>query len=137
MFPVDRVWEQGTSLESEEEEPLASSLINIRQTSQALKVERRQEVLENLEVDHNFLLKPTLQAVCRLTDMVLSVDGVLQVEMVNRSAFNLSDFDNTIQEMQFQFNELTEQRNQIELSMVVICLTHMLIALVKLTVQLG
>ena len=134
---MDRVWEQGISLEKEEEELLASSLMNIRQSSQASEVETHEEVLQNLQVDHNLLLKPTLQAMCWLTDMILSLDGVLQVEMVNRPTFNLKAIDNTIQEMQFQLNELTEQRNQIELSIVAICLTQMLIALVKLIVQLG
>ena len=136
-FPVDRVWEQGISLEVEEEEFLASSLMNIRQSSQASEVETQEEVLQNLQVDHNLLLKPTLQAMCWLTDMILSMDGVLQVEMNNRPTFNLKAIDNTIQAMQYQLNELTEQRHQIELSMVAICLTQMLIALVKLTVQLG
>ena len=136
-FPVDRVWEQGISLEVEEEEFLASSLMNIRQSSQASEVETQEEVLQNLQADQNLLLKPTLQAMCWLTDMILSMDGVLQVEMVNRPTFNLKAIDNTVQAMQCQLNELTEQRHQIKLSMVAICLTQMLIALVKLTVQLG
>ena len=137
-FPVDRVWEQGMSLESGEEDLLfSSSLMNIRQQSQASEVETQEEVFQNLQVDHNLLLKPTLQAMCWSTDMILSLDGVLQVEMVTRPTFNLRAIDNTIQEMQFQLSELTAQRNQIELSMVAICLTQMLIALVKLTVQLG
>ena len=100
-------------------------------------METQEEVLQNLQVDRNLLLKPTLQAMCWLTDMILSMDSVLQVQMVNRPTFNLKAIDNTIQEMQCQLNELTEQRHQIELSMVAICLTQMLIALVKLTVQLG
>ena len=108
-FPVDRVRERGISLESEEEELLASSLMNIRQSSQASEVETQEEVLQNLQVDHNLLLKPTLQAMCWLTDMILSLDGVLQAEMVNHPTLNLKAIDNTIQEMQFQLNELTEQ----------------------------
>ena len=137
-FPVDRVWEQGMPLETGEEDlRFSSSLMKIRQQSQASEVETQEEVLQNLQVDHNLLLRPTLQAMCWLTDMILSLDGVLQVEMVTRPTFNLRAIDNTIQEMQFQLNELTEQRHQIELSMVAICLTQMLVALVKLTVQLG
>ena len=42
-----------------------------------------------------------------------------------------------IQEMQSQLHELTEQRNQLEMSMVTICLAQMLIAMVKLIVELG
>ena len=42
-----------------------------------------------------------------------------------------------IEEMQIQLHDLTEQRHQLELSMVAICLSQMLIAMVKLTVQLG
>ena len=126
------------SLESEEEDVLlSSSLMNIRQQSQASEVETQEEVLQDIQVDHNLLLKPTLQAMCWLTDMILSLDGVLQMEAVTRPTFNLRAIDSTIQEVQLQLNELTEQRNQIELSMVAICLPHMLIALVKLTVQLG
>ena len=132
------VWEQGMSLESGEEDSLlSSSLMNIRQQFQASEVETQEGVFQNMQVDHNLLLKPTLQAMCWLIDMILSLDGVLQVEMVTRPTFNLKAIDNTIQEMRFQLSELTEQRNQIEFSMVAICLTQMLIALVKLTVQLG
>ena len=130
-FPVDRVWEQGISLEVEEEDLLASSLMNIRQSSQASEVETQEEILQNLQVDHNLLLKPTLQAMCWLIDMILSMDGVLQVEMLNHPTCNLRAIDSTIQEMQCQLNELNEQRAQIELSMVAICLTQMLIALDK------
>ena len=120
-FLVDRVWEQGISLESGEEDLFfSSSLMNVRQQSQGSEVETQEEALQNLQVDHNLLLKPTLQAMCWLTDMILSLDGVLQVEMVTRPAFNLKAIDNTIQEMQFQLSELTEQRHQIELSMVAI-----------------
>ena len=138
-FPVDRVWEQGMSLDIVGEEDLffSSSLMKIRQQSQASEVETQEDVLQNLQVDHNLLLRPTLQAMCWLTDIILSLDGVLQVEMVTRPTFNLQAIDSTIQEMQFQLNELTEQRHQIELSMVAICLTQMLVGLVRLTVQLG
>ena len=85
--------------------------MNIRQPSQASEVETQEEVLQNLQVDHNLLLKPTLQAMCWLTDVILSMGGVLQVEMVNRPTFNLRAIDSTFQEMQSQLNELTEQTN--------------------------
>ena len=71
-FPVDRVWEQGMSLEiGEEDLPFSSSLMSVRQQSQASEVETQEEVLQSLQVDHNLLLRPTLQAVCWLIDMTL------------------------------------------------------------------
>ena len=73
-------------------------------------------------------------------DVTLSFDSVLQVNMSTmstRPTFNLQAIDSTIEVMQTQINELAEQRHQIELSMVSICITHMLLALVRLTVQLG
>ena len=137
-FPVDRVWEQGMSLEiGEEDLPFSSSLMSVRQQSQASEVETQEEVLQSLQVDHNLLLRPTLQAVCWLIDMTLSLDSSLQVDMSVKPTFNLRAIDSTIKVMQSQLNELAEQRHQIELSMVSICLTRMLISLVKLTVQLG
>ena len=64
-FPVDRVWEQGMSLTSEEEElTFSSSLMNVKQQSQASEVETQEEISNSLQVDHNLLLRPTLQAVC-------------------------------------------------------------------------
>ena len=137
-FPVDRVWEQGMSLENEEEElTYSSSLMSVKQQSQASEVETQEEISTNLQVDHNLLLRPTLQAVCWLIDMTLSHDSVLQINMSTKPTFNLKAIDSTIEVMQTQINELAEQRHQIELSMVSICITHMLLALVRLTVQLG
>ena len=74
---------------------------------------------------------------CWLADIILSLDGILQFEVAIRPTFNIQAIDSTIQEMQFQLNELTEQRRQIELLVVAICLTQMLVALVKLIVKLG
>ena len=137
-FPVDRVWEQGMSLEiGEEDLPFSSSLMSVKQQSQASEVETQEEVLQSLQVDHNLLLRPTLQAVCWLIDMTLSLDSSLQVDISVKPTFNLQAIDSTIKVMQSQLNELAEQRHQIELSMVSICLARMLISLVKLTVQLG
>ena len=83
------------------------------------------------------LLKPTLQAVCWLIDMTLSLDTKLQAEMALKPNFNLQSIDSAINAMQSQINELAEQRHQIELSMVSICITHIFLTLVRLTVQLG
>ena len=85
-FPVDRVWEQGMPLDTPGEEDLtfSSSLMNVRQQSQASEVETQEDVLQNLQVDHNLLLRPTLQAMCWLADIILSLDGTLQFEMVSR-----------------------------------------------------
>ena len=69
--------------------------------------------------------------------MTVSHDSVLQVNMSSKPTFNLKAIDSTIEVMQTQINELAEQRHQIELSMVSICKPHMLLALVRLTVQLG
>ena len=137
-FPVDRVWEQGLSLETGDEDvTYSSSLMAINHQPQASEVETQEEVMSSLQVDHNLLLKPTLQAVCWLVDMTLSLDPVLQVEMPSRPNFNLQAIDSAINTMQSQINELAEQRHQIELSMVSICITHMFLTLVRLTVQLG
>ena len=137
-FPVDRVWEQGMSLENEEEEiTYSSSLMSLKQQSQASEVETQEEISNHLLVDHNLLLQHTLQAVCWLIDMTLSHDSVLQVGMSSKPTFNLKAIDSTIEVMQTQINELAEQRHQIELSMVSICIIHMLLTLVRLTVQLG
>ena len=136
-FPVDRVWEQGMSLEHEDEEFQSSSLMTIQQQSQASEVDTQEEVSNSLQVDHNLLLRPTLQAVCWLIDMTLSHDSVLQSNMPTRPSFNLQAIDSTIEVMQAQINELAEQRHQIELSMISICIIHMLLALVRLMVQLG
>ena len=137
-FPVDRVWEQGMSLETGDEDVIySSSLMAINHQSQASEVETQEEILNSLQVDHNLLLKPTLQAVCWLIDMTLSLDPALQVEMPLRPNFNLQAIDSAINVMQSQINELAEQRHQIELSMVSICITHIFLALVRLTVQLG
>ena len=117
-FPVDSAWEQGMPLDTPGEEDLtfSSSLMNVRQQSQASEVETQEDVLQNLQVDHNLLLRPTLQAMCWLADIVLSLDGTLQLEMVSKPTFNIQAIDSTIQEMQLRLNELTEQRHQIELS---------------------
>ena len=109
----------------------------INHQPQASEVETQEEVLSSLQVDHNLLLKPTLQAVCWLIDMTLSLDPVLQVEMPSRPNFNLQAIDSAINAMQSQINELAEQRHQIELSMVSICIIHIFLTLVRLTVQLG
>ena len=137
-FPVDRVWEQGMALEIEDQDMLySSSLMAITRQSQASEVETQEEFSSNLQEDHNLLLKPTLQAVCWLIDMTLSLDSTLQVEMPTRPNFNLQAIDSAINVMQAQINELAEQRNQIELSMVSICIIHIFLALVRLTVRLG
>ena len=74
-FPVDRVWEQGMSLETGDEDVFySSSLMAINHHSQASEVETQEEVLSSLQIDHNLLLRPTLQAVCWLIDMTLSLD---------------------------------------------------------------
>ena len=63
-FPVDRVWEQGMSLEiGEEDLPFSSSLMSVKQQSQASDGETQEELMHNLQVDHNLLLQPTLQAI--------------------------------------------------------------------------
>ena len=138
-FPVERVWEQGMpSVDPADEElQFSSSLINVRQQSQASEVETQEETLQSLQVDHNLLLRPTLQAMCWLVDAVLSMDAALQLETVSKPKFNVQAIDHMIQEMQTQLHELTEQRHQLEMSMVTICLSQMLIAMVKLTAQLG
>ena len=112
-FPVDRVWEQGMSLEIGEEDLLfSSSLMSVKQQSQASEVETQEELLQNLQVDHNLLLRPTLQAVCWLIDMTLSLDSSLQADMSVKPTFNLQAIDSTIKVMQSQLNELAEQRHQ-------------------------
>ena len=137
-FPVDRVWEQGMSLETGDEDVIySSSLMALNHQPQASEVETQEETLNSLQVDHNLLLKPTLQAVCWLIDMTLSLDTELQAEMALRPNFNLQAIDSAINAMQSQMNELAEQRHQIELSMVSICITHIFVTLVRLTVQLG
>ena len=137
-FPVDRVWEQGMVLEIGDEDVLySSSLMAINHQTQASEVDTQEEVLSSLQIDHNLLLRPTLQAVCWLIDMTLSLDPGLQVNMSSKPTFNLQAIDTAINTMQSQINELAEQRHQIELSMVSICITHIFLALVRLTVQLG
>ena len=137
-FPVDRVWEQGMSLEiGEEDLPFSSSLMSVKQQSQASEAETQEELVHNLQVNHNLLLRPTLQVICWLIDMTLLLDSNFHADMSMKPTFNLQAIDLTIQTTQSQLNELAEQRHQIELSMVSICFTHMLLALVKLTVQLG
>ena len=66
--------------------------------------------------------------------MTLSFDSVLQTNMAIRPIFNLQAIDSAIEDMQTQINELAEQRHQIELSVISICITHMLLTLVRLTV---
>ena len=88
-FPVDRVWEQGMPLDTPGEEDLtfSSSLMNVRQQSQASEVETQEDVLQNLQVDDNLLLRPTLQAMCWLAHIILSLDCTLQFEVVSRPTF--------------------------------------------------
>ena len=100
-------------------------------------METQEDVLQNLQVDHNLLLRPTLQAMCWLADIILSLDGTLQLEVVSRPTVNIQAIDSTIHDTQLQLNELTSQRRRVGLSVVAICLTRMMVALVKLTVQLG
>ena len=134
---MDRVWEQGMSSEHEDEEFHLSSLMTVQQQSQASEVETQEEISNNLQVDHNLLLRPTLQAVCWLIDVTLSHDSILQNNMPTRPKFDLKAIDSTIEVMQAQINELAEQRHQIELSMISICTTHRILTLVRLMVQLG
>ena len=85
-FPVDRVWEQGMSLVNEEEDlTFPSSLMSVKQQSQATEIETQEEISNSLRVDHDLLLRPTLQAVCWLIDMTLSLDPVLQTTMSARA----------------------------------------------------
>ena len=125
------------SSEHEDEEFHSSSLMTVQQQSQASEMDTQEEISYNLQVDSNLLLRPTLQAVCWLIDVTLSHDSVLQNNMPTRPRFDLKAIDSTIEVMQAQINELAEQRHQIELSMISICITHMLLALVRLMVQLG
>ena len=137
-FQLTAFGEQGMALETEDQDVLySSSLMAINRQSQASEVETQEEFSSNLQEDHNLLLKPTLQAVCWLIDMTLSLDSTLQVEMPTRPNFNLQAIDSAINGMQAQINELAEQRNQIELSMVSICIIHIFLTLVRLTVRLG
>ena len=121
----------------EEDLTFSSSLMSVKQQSQASEVETQEEQVQNLQVDHNSLLRPTLQAICWLIDMTMSLDSNIHANMSMKPTFNLQAIDSAIQTMQSELNELAEQRHQIEPSMVLICLTHMFLALVKLTVQLG
>ena len=115
-FLVDRVWEQGMSLEIEEEDlPFSSSLMSVKQQSQASEVETQEELVQNLHVDHNSLLRPTLQAICWLIDMTMSLDSGVHASMSMKPTFNLQAIDSAIQTMQSELNELAEQRHQIEL----------------------
>ena len=84
------------SLENEEEElTYSSSLMSVKQQSQDSEVETQEGISTNLQVDHNLLLRPTLQAVCWLIDMTLSHDSVLQVNMSTKPTFNLKAIDST------------------------------------------
>ena len=107
-FPVDRVGNKGCHCPIQERTDLtfSSSLMNVRQQSQASEVETHEDVLQSLQVDHNLLLRPTLQAMCWLADIVLSLDGTLQLEMASKPTFNIHAIDSMIQEMQLQPNEL-------------------------------
>ena len=84
----------------DEETQFSSSLMNVRQQSHELEVEKQEDILQNLQVDHNLS------------------------EMVSKPTFNVQAIDRMIQDMQNQVNELREQRNQLGLSMVTICLTQ-------------
>ena len=111
------------SLEIGDEDVIySSSLMAVNHQSQASEVETQEEVLSGLQVDHNSLLKPTVQAVCWLIDMTLSLDPELQVKMPTKPKFDLQAIDTAINTMQSQINELAEQRHQIELSMISICI---------------
>ena len=66
-FSVERVWEQGMSLVSPSEDEDVSfsySLMNVGHTSQVSEVETQEGAIQGVDVDHNLLLKPTLQAIC-------------------------------------------------------------------------
>ena len=69
--------------------------------------------------------------------MTLSLDTELQAEMALTPNFNLQAIDSAINAMQSQINELAEQRHQIELSMVSVCITHIFLTLIRPTVQSG
>ena len=71
--------------------------MSVKQQSQASEVETQEEISNTLQVDHNLLLRPTLQAVCWLIDMTLSLDSVLQANMSTRPTFNLQAIDSTIE----------------------------------------
>ena len=77
-FPVDRVWEQGLSsadyMMDHDAEIFSQTMMSVRQLSQAWDVETQTCLVEDINVDHNAFLKPILQAVCWLTDMILSTD---------------------------------------------------------------
>ena len=47
-----------------EDGPFSSSLVNVRQVSQASEVETQESTIQTTDVDHNLLLKPTSQAIC-------------------------------------------------------------------------
>ena len=83
---MERVWEQGMSLvnpdDDDDDLQFSSSLMNVRQQSQASEVETQEDILQSLHMDHNLLLRPTLQAMRWLVDVVLSLDGTLQLETV-------------------------------------------------------
>ena len=74
---------------------------------------------------------------CWLVDVVLSLDGTLQLETVSKPTFNVQAIDHMIQDMQGQLHELTEQRHQLELSMVAICLAQMLMPYGKIDSAVG
>ena len=101
--------QRGGSQTGDEDVIYSSSLMAINHQSQASEVETQEEILNSLQVDHNLLLKPTLQAVCWLIDVTLSLDTELQAEMALRPNFNVQAIDSAINAMQSQINELAQQ----------------------------
>ena len=109
-FPVDRVWEQGMPLcdsHGQEERGFSYSLMNVGYTSQASEVETQEGIVQELDVDHTLLVKPTLQAVCWLVDLILSTNQDLQVEMRSKPTMNTQSIELMIVEVQTQIQELS------------------------------
>ena len=69
-FPVDRVWEQGLPLTDyttgfdQEDDSFSQAVMSVRQPSQASDVETQSYLVEEIDVDHNAFIKPTLHAIC-------------------------------------------------------------------------
>ena len=111
--------------------------MSVKQQAQASEVETQEELLHSLQVDHNLLLKPTLQAVCWLIDMTLSLDTTLQVDMSMKPTFNLQAITQRYRSCSLSLMSLLNNDIRSNCLWFSICLTQMLLALVKLTVQLG
>ena len=84
-----------------------------------------------LDVDHNAFIRPTLQAICGLADMILSTNGQLKSEIPSKPFFRTQQLDIMVAEVQSQIQLLVEDQ-RIELSIVMLCLSKMFIDLVKL-----